>query len=399
MIGLEVLTWGTQGHESAYYYPIYHYLWGGGDMGHTALKLTLPRNPEVDAWMQQYCREGDKILIPHYQVTRQIAGQACSQWIVYFSWWPGELQEEYGDRMSANTGVQIEYAEKWRPMFTQTITEKPGYLRHRFGFLYDMIFGKPKEIPKPISHIVHPCKEQAQIQQDLDKLTHEESIYAEQESELLEKLMTLSKLENHMNYLFMRTKRKLEYCVSEAQEYEVSAKMTKACESILAQLDKISQEIDPILEQHQSQKQKLIEMRRYLCEQAVTVGCQPETVYLSFGEQLSPENMLKAMNCIMKGPYTFHKFLYNCTSVAREVIESGLAPQLQGHEGRPHLFDTPLKIRRFAMALQTELISNKLQNLTMASSSAFLLQYPATKVPPVLQQEHRQAPKPSFRPI
>lgn len=391
MIGLEVLTWGTEGHDSAYYYPVYHYLWGGS-MGHSALKLTLPCNPEVDGWIQRYCQEGHKSLIPHYQVTRNQSGQTVSQWIVYFSWWPGELQEEYDDRMSANLGTRIQYAEKWQSQFSETMTEGTGYLRHRFGFLYDMIFGKPKQIPKPISYIVHPSQEQAQLLQEMRVLEQQELQYAQQECELLTSLSTVGMLEQRMHYFFLRTKRQLEHCLSEAEEIGIQQNMTKKCQEILDQIDKLSVQLDPLLDNHQKLKQELIAMRRHICEQVVSVGSQPQVVHLSIAGKLSPEKMLKTMHQIVKGPFEFHKFLFNCSTAVREVIEGGLDPLLQGREGLPHLFDTPVKIRRFALNLQAKLFE-RLSGPTQQPSRELLLQYPAAITQARSAQANHEAPK------
>ncbi|MGE3319378.1 MAG: hypothetical protein AB7I18_08770 [Candidatus Berkiella sp.] len=151
MIGAEILTWGTQGEENPYYYPVYHYLWGGS-IGHSAIKLTLPDNPATLAMIQQYCSSPeDNKVIPHYRYR--------DHWIVYFSWWPGGLMEEYQDRVEATSGANVEYETKWQSEFTETIEQQPGYLRYKLGVVYDWIFGKPKKIPMPIMEIVHPIQQ------------------------------------------------------------------------------------------------------------------------------------------------------------------------------------------------------------------------------------------------
>lgn len=370
MIGLEVLTWGTEGQENPYYNPIYHYLWGGS-MGHSALKLTLPCNEQTNEWMRLYCREGDEILIPHYQVTRNIMGKDCSQWIVYFSWWPGDLQEEYDDRMSANIEEQVEYTKNWQSYFTETTTQSTGYLRHRFGFLYDMVFGKPKQLPKPISYIVHPSAQQAQLVQDIRELEHKEHVYDEQEKKLQDSLRRISQLDQYSNYLIVKSARQLENCLSEQEKIAIHNELEKQYQKLIEQLDALSLKIEPVLDAHQKLKHELITMRRYICEHAVSVGRQPASVHLSIGNNLSPQAMLKAMHTIKKGPYQFDKFFYNCSTVVREVIERGLSKELQGREGTPHLFDTPLKIHRFALSLQADLIRRNLYN----PSKAICVQY------------------------
>ncbi|HRE32256.1 MAG TPA: hypothetical protein PLD88_09815, partial [Candidatus Berkiella sp.] len=152
MIGVEILTWGTEKGGNVYYAPIYHYLWGGGNVGHAALKLTLPCNTENDDLIRQYCcNKKGKSLIPHYR----IRNNSC--WVVYFSWWPEQmLQEEHQDRLSANDTLHITYNKPWDSVFSKTMTSNSGILRSKSPKLYDWIFGKPASIPEPVNEIIHP---------------------------------------------------------------------------------------------------------------------------------------------------------------------------------------------------------------------------------------------------
>lgn len=339
MLGAEILTWGTQGENNPYYYPLYHYLWGGS-IGHAAIKLTLPDEPETMALIQQYCcdQEGNSV-IPHYRHGN------CM--IVYFSWWPDALMEEYQDRLEANSGAIVEYEKKWQAIFTQTREEQSGLLRYKFGALYDWFFGKPKQIPAPIKEIVHPHPQAKTVLQTLIEL---EDTLEEQTQTLLPLVELIESLEQQLailqmvNHLAADDKRTVQVC----QQSQVA----------LAELER---ELAPHIEECKQTSAQLKNLRRYYYQEIASIGLSPQVVHLPLSKAFSAETMLQKMREIVDGPYRFDKIFYNCSTVIREIIDAGLAKVLKNKERSPHWFDTPLKIHRFACQIQEQLINLSLR--------------------------------------
>jgi len=335
MIGAEILTWGTQGEDNPYYYPLYHYLWGGS-IGHAAIKLTLPGDEATLALVRQYCcdQEGRSV-IPHYRHHHHV--------IVYFSWWPDALMEEYQDRLEANSGLSVEYEKKWQPHFMQTTEQKSGILRFKLGALYDWIYGKPKMIPVPISEIVHPHPE---AESTAKKLAALEALLDEKTQTLLPLVTLIESLEEQINLLSF-----IKHFATDKQQQD------ELCKQAQAELAEMEEVLKPHIEECKELNTELKSLRRYYYQEIASIGLTPDVVHLPLSEAFSPSKMLAKMREIVDGPVRFDKIFYNCSTVTREIIDAGLAKALKISDCAPHWFDTPLKIHRLACKLQVQLIN------------------------------------------
>ncbi|MCS5711237.1 hypothetical protein [Candidatus Berkiella aquae] len=341
MIGMEILTWGTEQGGNPYYAPIYHYLWGGGSVGHAALKLTLPCNPENAALIQQYCcNQKGKSLIPHYRI------QNNSCWVVYFSWWPGrELSEEYQDRFSANATLHINYDEKWKDFFTKTMISNSGKLRSIFGdTFYDWIFGKPAAIPQPIEEIIHPTRQDQDAQALTEMLKAKRTALQHIQKRLIP-LMERSEKLLRLNFLLS--------CQESAEP--------ERCAQVRGSLYLLENEMRPLMKRYKVLAREYNEFCRQYYHDVATAGCVPQRVFMSYGNELSPLKMLKAMRDIVDDGFDFHKIFNNCSTVVREIVAAGLNDDTHKRDFLPHFFDTPLKIYRSACDLQTQLIDTRLK--------------------------------------
>jgi hypothetical protein len=382
MIGLDILTWGTEGESNPYRYPIYHYLWGGS-IGHAALKLTLPSDPYNDALILKYCNStAGKSVIPHYIYK--------GHWIVYFSWWPGLLQEEHEDRIEANSFLNFEYEKKWRPYFTDTVLPTDGWLRDKLGALYDWWYGPSKEISKPIEMIVHL----PEAQEKAELINHKEKTLKHIEKALLPFKDIYSKLQAQFELLEIKSTYLVTFSNDEIRKALFIQECVKEYEEILEQMATLEKEWLPLTEARDNLLDELKSIKR----EFATVGMSPQQVYIAFGNELSPEKLLAKMREIADGEFGFHKIYYNCSTVVREVIAAGLADSLKTNDCSQHLFDTPLKIHRFACQLQQKLINLRLEKVTMLQTKMYLPQYHGHETPPpeaLLSMQKSQLPRPS----
>lgn len=364
MIGLEILTWGTEGEKNPYYYPVYHYLWGGS-IGHAALKLTLPKDPHHDALILKYCRSGSgKSVIPHYSDS--------DHWVVYFSWWPSGLQEEYEDRIEANSFIDFEYEKKWQPHFTETTSPKTGLLRYKFGALYDWFFGVPKDIPKPIDVIVHPHP----LAQELTMALHaKEETLLQKEDILTPVLDRYILLQDQLELMQYKALYVNAHCEDELKKARFRKKCFKECEDLISQRASIAKELMPLIKEREILLDELKSFRRHYYDKVATVGVSPQQVQIALSSEICAESMLTKMREIAEGELPFDKIYYNCSTVTREIIASGLAQALKTSDCEPHLFDTPLKIHRFACQLQQKLINLRLEKLSLLETKVYLPQY------------------------
>ncbi len=369
MIGLDILTWGTDGESNPYRYPIYHYLWGGS-IGHTALKLTLPKDPYHDALILKYCcSSAGKSVIPHYSQS--------GHWIVYFSWWPNILQEEYEDRIGANSFLAFEYEQKWRPHFTETIQPTAGLLRNKLGALYDWWFGSPKAIPKPIEVIIHPHP-QAQA---LTMALHEkEQALLQNEEAYVSLIDRYVSLQIEVQLLIYERRNMNQYCDDALEIARYTEQFDKKDKDFTRQLKILENKMLPLEQESETLLDKLKTIKRQYHEVA-TVGMSPQQVHIGLGDEISPDKLLAKMREIAEGEFPFHKILYNCSTVVREVIVSGLTEPLKTSDCTLHLFDTPLKIHRFACELQKKLIDLRLEKVATLQRQMYLPQYQRHEIP------------------
>jgi|GEM_PF-6002407 len=386
MIGIEILTWGTEGEVSPYYYPLYHYLWGGS-VGHSAIKLTIPCEPRYDEWVSQYCCDKTgKSLIPHYRLARQ------NVWVVYFSWWPEALQEEYEDRMEANSGLCVEYEKKWQPHFTETVPQKTGMLRYKLGKIYDWFFGSPQEIPKPIQQIVHPHP-QAQLLSE--QLANKEADLRGKNYRLLPFLEDYIRLVKKLELLTFKINYvELFGAANEAERGMAYDEMLQTYKVVTQKLKSIETTLLPLLEARDCDYAELKALRRYFYEEVATVGCEPQRVCLPLDYGLSAEKMLKSMHGLASTGEPFDKIFNNCSTVVRQIMAEGLDERINSGDRAAHLFDTPFKIHRFACDLQKKLINLRQQAVFVPqyrAAAAHLKQTPESK-----KFERTTARRPSY---
>lgn len=354
VIGLDILTWGTEGEQNPYFYPIYHYLWGG-NLGHAALKLTLACDTYHDALIARYCASHlGETIIPHYRER--------GMWVVYFSWWPQRLSEEHEDRIEANEGLEVEYNSAWKPFFTQMMSPKIGLIQHKLGVVYKWLFGDASQIPKPIHEIIHPHPDAKVLELALKR---QEALVLEKKEELAPLIESYNELHDLIDLLNF----KLFWLNTHSKENQ---RQLEEAERLLTMLET---ELTPALSEHETLSKELKAIQRHFYQEVATVGVAPQRVHLSFDEALSPEKMLEKIRQIVDGDTPFDKITNNCSTVLREVIAAGLSPLLQTADCFWHLFDTPLKIHRFACQLQEKLINLRLEKAVTLGTKTHLAQY------------------------
>ncbi|MGE3319379.1 MAG: hypothetical protein AB7I18_08775 [Candidatus Berkiella sp.] len=161
-----------------------------------------------------------------------------------------------------------------------------------------------------------------------------------------ELLILIDSLEEFISIMRMRN-------LYRAGKYEADEECAKA----EAELAQIKQMIVPGVKEFKQHTAELINLRRYYYQEIATIGTAPETVHLGLSDEFSLQRMLAKMREIVDGPYVFDKIFYNCSTVVREIMAAGLSQSLKTSDCQQHLFDTPLKIHRFACQLQAQLIN------------------------------------------
>lgn len=117
---VEVLTWGTRFDGGTGLQEQISAKLKGGNVGHAALRITVPVDDESKSLVEKYCRENGKIVLP-YKIKKQSDGTEVFE--IYVSAWPKDKKHLTVDRsyeqdsIDERSGVHFEWSEKARDQF------------------------------------------------------------------------------------------------------------------------------------------------------------------------------------------------------------------------------------------------------------------------------------------
>ncbi len=353
MIGAQILIWGIENHTQPHWSAFYHYLWDS-NIGHCALKLTIPSNPDNDSLVYHACKDNKgKTRIPYIRIKREIGDQTEHFWVVYFSWWPGnKLQEEYNDRLSANLHLQVEYNDRWQEYFLDTMEPATGIVRDYFGAIYDFIYGTPKPIPKPIESIMHNHPNTAELTALLQKKETDLSVLKES---LMSKVDAFFVAQSRHERLGSKNR-----CLkNERKNATINALLKDTNRQLILvekELNALDEDIQLLWETYKRLIADLKILKREYYHEIATIGARPQIISLPLGEHLSYKKLLDAMHTIATGAYPFDIMFFNCAGAVREIVAAALSERAKSADFKPHLLDTPLKLHHSACLLQKKLL-------------------------------------------
>lgn len=350
MFGVEVLTWFQRPNEEDSYFSLLEDYLFTGAIGHSALKITIPSSPEMDAMVEKYCKEDGEEIIPHFKKnifirnnvkdrqgkTIRYERKSVPAWEIYFSFWPKRrLNEEDEDCFAENLNFDVKYKNEWLEYLKVSYREKPqGVLRAVLPErLYRFLFGNPPLVPEPIISICHSSIDTLANDQAVGEIQKNLMLYEQQAGELLEKYRIIKQkifcLEVDLKVLKERLETPFVPPWEKAPLEENIAQIKKKLKKLEPSEKSLFQSLEKKAAILQKTKQTLRQAKHKLY-QHFSVGLAPtQSVFLPissvsempYGLDLVP--MLKMIRQIVLKENGFNILFNNCTSTVSDVLLAG----------------------------------------------------------------------------
>lgn len=361
MFGLDVLLWGVEQDSSKGILKMLKNHYGYGGYGHAAMRLTLPVNEETQQWVEKYCYMSPsavKPTIPFVKTTTLIrdpdapftAAKEVPCYEVYFSWWPGQLHNEFEDSISQVNTRQVSYAPKWKEA------------------LYP-----DEDVPK---HKIHSGSVGKLLNSFMPRLMN----------------WSLTNEAPTMEHVHVNDKQTQEHEVLRQHEkYRVAS-----LEALIAQISELPSKDkyrNQLCKQYKEELQNLYTIRHELYAHT-TLGVDADHTF-HFPIKISDEDFgldAKAMLEMMHEHITEYEFdiiWLNCSAASRFVMLHAIEGQLEQTfkdlhgvwQLMPNIIDNPTSLFNFCIKLD-------------AAVSDIRLQAPHDRAAPILMSQRTQAPDP-----
>ncbi len=409
MFGVEVLVWLSDPHSVSSYYQLMKNFVMGGQIGHSALKVTIPSTPAFESLVKKYClnEEGEE-LIPHYQTeilvkdksidpkTKEVHyhSKKVSAWVIYFSWWPSGLKTELHDLVCENHDLKVEYEKKWLDYLNVSYAkERRGLFSYWVGErLSNFILGAAKEVPLPIDTIIHPHPQADELKK---LLAEKEDAYLKVNKALMAFLTKHDKLINELRILKIRkryasynyTREWIWMSDSEKEKYQsIKDKLKLEKEHIWKEIALVLEMSEPIAELESKLKKELDEIERRYYSQVATIGCRPTHIarlpidgVSELRGGLDLEKMLKCMREFAKSKFDFDIAFYNCSTTSHAILLSGITDEVKKEmlssglmkvsDLQCDIIESPDHIFSFSAHLQTAFLGYQMSKLSLALES------------------------------
>ena len=414
MFGVQVYIWTGQKKNAWFWQRLKHYF-VDGNIGHCALKITVPSNPHIDDMVARLCKNTQgKTLIPHFQRQTKVTGKSVDStgevryfpknvpsWEIYFSWWPQRLGLEHVDRRIENRSIgAVDYEPKWKDYLdVKYLPQLRGPIHSWLGTtLSHLLFGKPKLVAQGIEMIVHPHPRRNQW---IDKITTENEKYEKLKQRyhhIRDKLVIAYIDVNRLNAKLSETHHLLEIIVSlvmdDKLQQQWQARKRKKLKQKQKSINALEREAKRLAIMKDKQKEKLVQLENTFFTEVASMGLKPTESFafplqgFSYNKNgLNFEQMLNAMHDIVTKGEPFHIFNQNCSSTVYDIMMAGLKG-IYG-ESIPNLpfsvVQTPETISEFLQSLTTVLLSSSfMQAQTSIEPADAILDVQETKSPSVL---------------
>lgn len=386
MFGVQVFIWTVQNKNAWFWQRLKQYL-VDGNIGHCALKITVPSHPHIDDIVTRLCKNAEgKTLVPHFQMQTKVTGkvidsagkvsyfpQNIPSWEIYFSWWPQRLGLEHVDRRIENLSIGVvDYDSKWQTYLdVKYRPQQRGPIHSWLGkTLSHLIFGKPKLVSQGIEMIIHP---HPQRNQWIAKITRENEKYINLKQayhHLRDKLVTTYTDVNRLKAKLSETHHLFEMIVSlvmnDNSQQQWQAQKRKQLKQKQKTINALERQAQRLARKKDEQKEKLVQLERTFFTEVASMGLKP-TESFTFPLQglsnskngLDFEQMLKTMHDIVTKGEPFHIFNQNCCSTIYDIMMAGV----KGTYGESitnlpfSAVQTPDTISEFLQSLTTALMS------------------------------------------
>lgn len=372
MFGLEVCLWGVNDIDSnGFTKMLWNYYFYDG-MGHTALKLTLPCNPQTHAWIEQYCSSispYSQTAIPWKKtqttITSRVEGQFCPKQVpcyeIYFSWWPDGFAKEKHDRISQLSAKKSQWSTKGKellglsPEESEKIPIPAGKIGKYLNRIMPKLCAWETDMNMPCVSTAHfgarhePFHEATNLHESIELQRQEILEFKECEfSALLKKPAMDFTEDDHKLFLEKKTELKNKIAVFRAQVS--SLKELLKCNGELLGVEPCHRVTLPIdMDEHGQSK----------------VG-------------VNVEELLKQINHFVVD-YEFDIKWLNCSHAVRYLLLAGLEgpdcektrEKLGVYQQLPSLWDNPSRMLQFSQRLQKSFIEASLEPNPQAPETVF----------------------------